>query len=135
MMLNNERQEVPCGACTLCCQGDAVRLLPQDDHGLYITEPHPLAPSEKILAHKDNGDCIYLDREKGCTIHPHRPIMCGTMDCRNIFKSMNENSLKVLIKNGYLNSAIYNRGKELIEAVDVQGCKPARACGAPRGGA
>lgn len=115
MEIKKISQEVPCDNCTLCCQGDAVRLLPGDNHSLYITEPHPMHSKEKVLAHKENGDCIYLDRAKGCTIHAHRPIMCGTMDCRNIYKLLPVSQVNELLKNGALNSAVYNRGKELAD--------------------
>jgi Fe-S-cluster containining protein len=71
-----------CGSCTLCCQGDAVRLLPEDDASQYQTEPHPYRSGELMLAHAANGDCIYLDRETGCTIHETKPTQCRAMDCR-----------------------------------------------------
>jgi len=35
-----------------------------------------------ILEHKNNGDCIYLDRQKGCTIYDRRPYICVKLDCR-----------------------------------------------------
>ena len=105
--------EVPCDGCTLCCQKDAVRLLPQDDLGLYMKENHPLFPGQYMLAHKENGDCLYLDREKGCTIHPFRPTLCRDMDCRNIYKSLTPKKAQKLNDKGMLNEAIYNRGKEL----------------------
>jgi len=107
------KESVPCDKCTLCCQGDAIRLLPDDNHGLYMTERHPILPDELMLAHQENGDCIYLDRDKGCTIHIHRPIMCRTMDCRNVFKKIPVKTFKELRKKGLLNEAVYNRGKEL----------------------
>lgn len=71
-----------CGTCTLCCQNDAVRLLPQDDPEQYQTATHPTKPGALMLAHQANGDCIYLDRAKGCTIHATKPTQCRTMDCR-----------------------------------------------------
>ena len=61
-------KEVPCNGCTLCCQGDAVRLQPEDSVTEYRTEPHPYIPGARMLAHKPNGECIYLD-ERGCSIH------------------------------------------------------------------
>ena len=51
-------KSVPCDGCTLCCQNDAVRLLPEDNHSLYVTEPHPYFNGEKVLAHQPNGDGI-----------------------------------------------------------------------------
>lgn len=74
---------VPCNGCTLCCQGDALRLLPGDDASQYQTVPHDTILGELMLDHKPNGDCIYLGAT-GCTIHARRPQMCREMDCRII---------------------------------------------------
>jgi len=112
-MTNKNRQSVPCDGCTLCCQGDAVRLLPEDNHSLYMTEPHPIGKGQVMLAHAPNGDCIYLDRKKGCTIHSYRPTQCGTMDCRNVYKNIPEGKAKILSSKGLINIEVYNRGKEL----------------------
>lgn len=78
---------VPCNGCTLCCQGDAIRLLPGDDPTQYETEPHVHYRDQLMLAHKPNGDCVYLG-ESGCTIHDRSPQMCREMDCRNIRRSI-----------------------------------------------
>lgn len=103
--------DVPCNGCTRCCEGDAVRLLPGDDFGAYQTEPHPWLPGERMLAHKDNGDCIYLG-EAGCTIHERRPQMCREMDCRLIAASM---SGRQAHRAGI--HSIYRRGRELLRRV------------------
>lgn len=73
---------VPCNGCTLCCKNfDILRLLPEDNPDDYMTEPHPYRGGELMLAHKENGDCVYLGTD-GCTIHNRRPRMCREMDCR-----------------------------------------------------
>lgn len=98
---------VPCDGCTLCCRGDAVRLLPGDDPTQYRTEPHDRFPGELMLAHKPNGDCVYLG-EHGCDNHANRPIMCRGMDCRLIpqrFSWTQARQYKIL--------PVYRRGKEL----------------------
>lgn len=74
---------VPCNGCTLCCQGDAIRLLPSDDASQYQTEPHDHYPGQLMLAHKPNRDCVYLG-PTGCTIHERKPTMCREMDCRSV---------------------------------------------------
>jgi Fe-S-cluster containining protein len=61
-----------------------------------------------MLAHKANGDCIYLE-EKGCSIHGRAPYMCRTMDCRTIPLRFNKPSAE---QGGLL--AIYLRGLELL---------------------
>ena len=74
---------VPCNGCTLCCHGDAIRLLPGDDPSQYATVPHEWIPGALMLDHNASGDCIYLG-PTGCLIHDTKPQMCKQMDCRNI---------------------------------------------------
>jgi Fe-S-cluster containining protein len=99
---------VPCNGCTLCCKGDAVRLLPGD--GLnYFVEPHPTMPGEWMLAHKPNHDCIYLG-DTGCTIHGKAPRMCMEMDCRVIAGKVTKKKAQRM--RGMME--IWQRGKELL---------------------
>jgi Putative zinc- or iron-chelating domain len=79
-------KQLNCGTCTVCCQGDLIFLKPGDDPSLYITA---VSNGKRILAHKENGDCIYLD--KGCTIHSYRPIGCRELDCRKVYKFVKRN--------------------------------------------
>lgn len=100
---------VPCNGCTLCCQGDAIRLLPGDDPSQYQTEPHERFEGQLMLAHKANGDCIYLT-SGGCSIHDRKPQMCRDMDCRKIARRFKRGDLKRLncpVK-------VWNRGRQLI---------------------
>lgn len=104
--------DVPCGSCNLCCRGDSIRLLPEDNPDLYQTVKHE--PSGGLmLDHKENGDCIYLDRKTGCTIHDHSPTLCRIFDCRGLFKSIPFSQVNVLDEKGYLDKEIWHRGKEL----------------------
>ena len=100
---------VPCNGCVLCCRGDAVRILPGDGDDL-CTEPHPYRAGALMLAHKANGDCIYLG-ERGCTIWARRPRMCRTMDCRVLAQRF---SLLDVALMPTLPVAIYARGRELL---------------------
>jgi Fe-S-cluster containining protein len=87
---------VPCGTCTVCCQSDAIFLHPEcgDDYRKYQVE---IADDGRVmLAHKPNGDCIYLDREKGCTNWADRPTICREMDCREVLQVAGEKKLKRL---------------------------------------
>ena len=103
--------DVPCNGCTLCCQSDMVRLLPGDDPALYKTEPQPFAPGQLMLAHKrHNGDCVYLDREKGCTIHSWAPQQCKRMDCRNIARAFTKKQVRKM--GGPID--VWKRGWQLI---------------------
>lgn len=105
--------KVACDGCTLCCEGDAVRLLPGDDIDSYKTEQHPRVKSARMLAHKENGDCVYLG-ESGCTIYERRPTMCRTMDCRLIAKKLSPTLARALIEKKALPAGVYYRGKELL---------------------
>ena len=78
---------VPCNGCIRCCQNDAVRILDHEDPSQWQTEPHPYFTGSLMLAHKPNGDCVYLN-ETGCSIHGRAPQQCATMDCRTIARGL-----------------------------------------------
>lgn len=109
---------VPCNGCTLCCHGDVIRFLPGEDPSQYQTEPMmvrpgrglPLksVPGQVMLAHKLNGDCIYL-ADSGCSIHERKPRVCREMDCRNLARSM---GLTEARRHGI--TLIWQRGKDLL---------------------
>lgn len=101
---------VPCGSCTRCCHGDAIRMLPGDDASQYQTVPHDHFPGHLMLDHKPNGDCVYLG-ERGCTIHETKPIMCREMDCRNIAAGLTYTQAR---KHGIV--MVWRKGKELTKA-------------------
>ncbi len=106
--------EVPCDGCTLCCQGDAIRLLEEDDPGMYLNEPHSYIPGALMLAHKPNGDCIYIS-DNGCGIHDHAPALCRAADCRALaFKYNFEMALK-LHEVGSIDLRVWDKGNELIK--------------------
>jgi hypothetical protein len=109
--------DVPCGGCTACCYKDAVRLLPGDDSFEYETEPHPFMPGELMLAHKPNGDCLYLGDE-GCTIHDMKPQMCRDMDCRRIAMAITWTQARKAAAGGMLRMEVWRRGKELLARLE-----------------
>lgn len=88
-----ETRNVPCGTCNECCRGDAIFIHPEcgDDAALYKTEPYK---GRVILQHQPNGDGIYLDRSKGCTIHATRPTICRELDCRTIVGSFSKRDIE-----------------------------------------
>ena len=120
--LANYYGDVPCDGCRLCCIGDAVRLLKNDflEDGTpkYKTEPHPLGNTYLMIAHKENTECIYLD-EEGCTVHADKPQMCSEMDCRNIASNVSFTQARQFVKKGMLRQSIWEKGKELIKAEDI----------------
>jgi Fe-S-cluster containining protein len=107
--------QTPCNGCTLCCHGDAIRLLPGDDPTAYQTVPHDHDARFLMLAHKPNGDCIYLD-EHGCTIHATKPQMCREMDCRNVAKNISYTQARKLDRKGILKLPVWRKGRQLMIA-------------------
>ena len=107
---------VPCDGCTRCCHGDAVRLLASDDLSKYQTEPHPYMPEAWVVAHKPNGDCLYLGDE-GCTIHDTKPQMCRDMDCRRIAMAITWTQARKAAAGGMLRMDVWRRGKELLASI------------------
>lgn len=111
-----EPGNVPCGLCRLCCQNwDVVRMLEGDDVASYEVEPHPAGFPHLMLRHKPNGDCVYLDRATGCTIHDRCPRMCREMDCRNIHSNV---SRKESRSDPRLH-AIWKKGRDLKEEINA----------------
>lgn len=113
--------DVPCDGCRICCIGDAIRLLngdfDDDGNPRFFSVQHPLKETEFMIDHKPNGECIYLD-EKGCTVHDDKPVMCRTMDCRNIAATITFTHARKYEKDGLLIFSIWKKGRELIKGAD-----------------
>lgn len=105
--------DVPCNGCTLCCHNDAVRILPHEDASKWQTEPHPMLYDARMLAHKPNGDCVYLG-ERGCTIQHDKPQMCYEMDCRLLARRISWTQARKLNADGAFQLAVLKRGRELL---------------------
>jgi Fe-S-cluster containining protein len=103
---------VPCNGCTICCHGDAIRLLPGDNPSLYQTVPHWYSAKYLMLDHKPNGDCIYLG-ESGCTIHATKPQMCREMDCRVVAMKLSYTQARKMSKKGQIKIAMWQHGRKL----------------------
>jgi Fe-S-cluster containining protein len=79
-----------CTMCGKCCTGEPgfvwvtedeivaiARFLgrPEDEvTGLYTRK----ARGRRTLREQANGDCVFYDRQKGCTVYPVRPPQCRT---------------------------------------------------------
>ncbi len=111
---------VPCNGCTLCCQGDAIRLEPEDNAEEYQTEPHPYVPGALMLAHKPNGECIYLD-ERGCSIHDRAPSLCRAADCRAVALKLDFETARRLHLAGRLDFRVWDKGRQLVEQMKLRG--------------
>ncbi len=110
--------EVPCNGCTKCCHNDAVRILPHEDAGQWKVEPHPWMPLAVMLAHKPNGDCVYLG-DQGCTIQNDKPQQCYEMDCRAIARAVTWTQARKLAKRGAMRMGVWWRGRELLRQADA----------------
>ena len=110
------RKSVPCNGCTLCCQGDAIRLEAEDNAAEYITESHPFVPGARMLAHKTNGECIYLN-DDGCTIHERAPSLCRIADCLGVAALLDFETAQKLHALGQLDIRVWDQGKRLLEAM------------------
>ena len=105
---------VPCNGCIKCCLNDAIRILPHENPANWLTEPHPYLPGALMLAHKDNGECIYLDRG-GCSIHDLKPQVCREMDCRAVAQKITLPQAQAINRKhkGFL--AVWRIGKNLLD--------------------
>src|SRR5512140_1535583 len=124
MLRKQPFKDVPCNGCTLCCQGDAIRLEPEDPVEEYQTEPHPYIPGALMLSHKPNGECIYLE-EHGCSIHGRAPSLCRVADCRAVALKIDFETATRLHAMGRLDFRVWNKGHELLQQMrrEVRGKK------------
>jgi Fe-S-cluster containining protein len=79
-----------CTRCGNCCTGAPgyVWVEPEEIEAIaeFRREALPefegvytrLVLGERSLREKANGDCVFYDREQGCTIYPVRPKQCRT---------------------------------------------------------
>lgn len=105
--------DVPCNGCTLCCHGDAVRILPHEDASQWQTTTHEVLRDARMLAHRPNGDCVYLGAH-GCTIQDSKPQMCREMDCRRIAQAITWTQARKLEARGQLKFEVWRRGRDLL---------------------
>ena len=79
-----------CTQCGHCCTGDPgfVWVTEEELAALAKARGEPLrevralytraARGRVTLREKANGDCVFYDRDKGCTVYPVRPRQCRT---------------------------------------------------------
>lgn len=116
-MRDTRTRDVDCGKCVACCQAERIILRPWlgDDPADYILEPEPVLIEGMFLptiAHTQDGDCVYLDRASGCTIHDRRPLVCGEFDCGEIIRQLRRRGInpKSRVRDGTLSKAVYKAG-------------------------
>ena len=79
-----------CTRCGNCCTGEPGHVWVNAEELAAIAE-HRGEPVEEVVAlytyvgyrgrslrEKGNGDCVFYDRQAGCTIYPVRPRQCRT---------------------------------------------------------
>lgn len=86
-----------------------IRILPHEDASQWQTVPHTIIKGHRMLAHKPNGECIYLGAT-GCNIHGNAPQQCRQMDCRTLANRITYTQARKL----NLPIAVLQRGKELL---------------------
>lgn len=107
----------PCNGCTLCCETDTIIVdaARGDDPDQY--ELRDLGDGIKALAQKPNGDCVYLDRATGCTIHAQAPMVCREFDCRGLWLQRKTPAMRVHLINAEkllgVKHPVVSRGGEL----------------------
>jgi hypothetical protein len=89
-------------------------LTDEDNPDEYLTEPHPYIPGALMLAHKPNGDCIYLV-ESGCSIHDHAPSLCKSADCRSIALKYDFDTAMRLHNMKRIDIRVWDKGNELLD--------------------
>jgi Fe-S-cluster containining protein len=106
---------VPCGSCRACCRREIVILFPErgDDVASYEHEAIDLGGQiVSALRLKANGDCVYLDDAKGCTIHDRAPAVCKAFDCRQYFLGMTRADRRVTERQAKNKSQIFAAARE-----------------------
>jgi len=72
-----------------------------------------------MIAHKANGECVYLD-ERGCSIHDHAPSLCRSADCRSVALRFDFENAMRLHRLGRLDIRVWDKGRKLLEALTPQ---------------
>ena len=79
-----------CTRCGHCCTGDPGNVWVNDEEIEALADYLHETPYEvtalytrragrgSSLREKANGDCVFYDREQGCTVYPIRPRQCRT---------------------------------------------------------
>lgn len=113
----DDRVEVPCGDCRLCCRLMTPILPEKGDNPAHYQTAICLTPGKPpylILDRNPNGDCVYLGQD-GCTIHDRAPWTCRTFDCRQLFLNSDRAGRRLAVKRGEVDKRIFDRGRELLK--------------------
>lgn len=120
---------VPCHGCTKCCHGDSIVIHPEcgDDPGMYDTvrQKHPITGEEcRVLRHKPNGDCVYLDGARGCTIHGRAPAICREFDCRRFVLDFTRDytraERRTMVRKGIISKDVLEEGRKRLHTLEAE---------------
>ena len=79
-----------CTQCGKCCTGDpgyvwvddaevaALAASRGERENEFVALYTKTAKGRRTLREKENGDCVFYDRQKGCTVYRVRPRQCRT---------------------------------------------------------
>ena len=104
-----------CATCPgHCCRGELVLLSAEEaDHGAYIAMRVVIQGQEVwALAHKDGGDCVYLN-EGRCSIYAHRPMICRAFDCGGWLAKMGRPAARRLARRDGAVRGMVEKGREV----------------------
>lgn len=86
-----EGLQFKCTQCGNCCTGPPGYVLVNEEEIAAIAEfvsqkPHEVSAlytrryrgKGRSLREKANGDCVFYEKQRGCTIYPVRPRQCRT---------------------------------------------------------
>lgn len=115
-----------CGSCTHCCQNHQGIVLAEDlgDDPAHYEGLLDFKAGLAFLKTKPNGDCVFLDRKKGCTAYDLRPTVCRWYDCREDYikwAAKTRQERRDLIKQGVLNPSVQRQGRKLLQTIFKDG--------------
>jgi len=114
-----------CATCPgHCCRGDMIFLHPElgDVVAFYQTEPVRNPVTQKVghmLAHKPNGDCVYLSHENGagrCGVYAARPAICRAFDCAKSYAKLPRAERRRMVRDGLLSVETLEQGRRVLAA-------------------
>ncbi len=111
-----------CGSCRACCQHKPGILIVEevgDDLALYDGFLDKIGDLQ-FLKTKPNGDCIFLNRETGCTAYDIRPTACRWYDCRDDYLkwvSKSRQERRELQKQSVLNKQVQQEGRKRLRKI------------------
>lgn len=112
--------DVPCGTCTACCRnGELIALLPERGDDLTVLSQHTEIAGVRVLHHKPNGECVYLE-DDGCSVHENRPFVCKGFDCRVLHHIKSRRELRAMVKNGEIAKTVVKAGAERLHTLDIK---------------